>query len=47
MSVQDFRKQKRWGTRTFDESTKTDGESEEDDMGASCVQGESIVCGRS
>ena len=45
MSVQGFRKQKRWGTRTFDESMQMDGKSEEDDMGVSCVRGESIVHG--
>ena len=30
MSVRGFREQKRWGTRTFGESTQTDGKSEED-----------------
>ena len=30
MSVRGFREQKRWGTRTFGESTQTDSESEED-----------------
>ena len=50
MSVRGFRKQKRWGTRTFDEGTQTDGESEEDGMeGELCARGErrsrSIVMG--
>ena len=45
MSVRGFREQKRWGTRTFVESTQTDSESEEDDMGANCVRGESVDCG--
>ena len=41
MSVRGFRKQKRWGTRTFDESTQTDGESEEGGMeGELCARGE-------
>ena len=40
MSVQGFHKQKRWGTRTFDEGTQTDGESEEDGMeGELCARG--------
>ena len=47
MSVRDFREQKGWGTRTFDESMRVDGKSEEDDMGVSCVRGESIDHGRS
>ena len=47
MSVQGFHEQKRWGTRTFDEGMQTDSESEEDDMGASCVRGESVDRGRS
>ena len=37
MSVRGFREQKRWGTRTFDEGMRMDGESEEDGMGVSCV----------
>ena len=32
MSVRGFREQERWGTRTFVESTQTDGKSEEDGM---------------
>ena len=41
MSVQGFCEQKRWGTRTFNEGTQTDGESEEDGMeGELCVRGE-------
>ena len=40
MSVRGFRKQKRWGTRTFGESTQTDGESEEDGVeGELCARG--------
>ena len=40
MSVQGFREQKGWGTRTFDESTQTDGESEEGGMeGELCARG--------
>ena len=40
MSVRGFREQKRWGTRTFDESTQMDGESEEDRMeGELCARG--------
>ena len=46
MRVRGFCKQKRWGTRTFDKSMQTDGKSEEDDMGVSCVRGESIVHSR-
>ena len=42
MSVRGFREQKRWGTRTFDESTQTDGKSEEDSMMANCVRGECV-----
>ena len=50
MSVRGFRKQKRWGIRTFDEGMQTDGESEEDGMeGKLCVREErcsrSIVMG--
>ena len=50
MSVQGFCEQKRWGTRTFIESTQTDGESEEDGVeGKLCARGEhclwSIVMG--
>ena len=41
MSVRGFREQKRWGTRTFDESMRTDGESEEDGMeGELCAREE-------
>ena len=36
MSVRGFRKQKRWGTRTFDEGMQTNGESEEDGMEGAC-----------
>ena len=40
MSVQGFREQKGWGTRTFDKSTQTDGESAEDGMeGKLCARG--------
>ena len=40
MSVRGFRKQKRWGTRTFDEDMRMDGESEEDGMeGELCARG--------
>ena len=40
MSVRGFCKQKGWGTRTFDEGTQTDSESEEDSMeGELCVRG--------
>ena len=41
MSVRGFHEQKRWGTRTFDESTQTDDESEEGGMeGELCARGE-------
>ena len=40
MSVRSFHEQKRWGMRTFDEGTQTDGESEEDGMeGKLCARG--------
>ena len=40
MSVQGFREQKGWGTRTFNEGTQTDSESEEDGMeGELCARG--------
>ena len=40
MSVQGFREQKRWGTRTFDKGTRTDSESEEDGIeGELCARG--------
>ena len=40
MNVRGFREQKRWGTRTFDEDMRTDGESEEDGMeGELCARG--------
>ena len=41
MSVQGFCEQKRWGMRTFDKGTQTDGESEEGGMeGELCAKGE-------
>ena len=41
MSVQGFREQKRWGTRTFDKGMQMDGESEEGGMeGELCARGE-------
>ena len=41
MSVRGFHEQKGWGTRTFDESMRMDGESDEDGMeGKLCVRGE-------
>ena len=40
MSVRGFCEQKGWGTRTFDEGMRTDGESGEDGMeGELCARG--------
>ena len=40
MSVQGIRKQKRWGTRTFDGGMQMDSKSEEDGIGGKlCARG--------